>query len=148
MSEIRTSFYEAINKANVHKPKVNKIKKFSFSETPSIEDQIKSVMNESAVISEPEPVDNMAVVEWMNSLTKKDETTWEAEKRAQSEEKTINELREKARKEYNLFNRMNERIFLSSASSAAGAGAGGTRRTEDDTENTYVESGYVQNYVV
>ena len=148
MSEIRSSFYEAINKANTQKPKVNKVRKFSYNEAPSIEEQIKSVINESAIIAEPEPVDNTTVVEWMFNSTKGMMTESELKELETIEE--INRLRIEARKEYNRLNRMNERAFLptSSSTAAAGAGAGGSRRTEDDTENTYVENGYVQNYVV
>jgi hypothetical protein len=147
MSEIRASFYEAINKANTQKPKVNKVRRFSYNETPSIEEQIKSVINESAVIAEPEPIDNTTVVEWMYNSTKDMLTESELKELKVIEE--INKLRDEARKEYNLLNRMNERIFVpSAANAAAGAGSGGGRRNEDDTENTYVENGYVQNYVV
>lgn len=145
MSEIRASFYEAINKANTQKPKVNKVRKFSYNEAPSIEEQIKSVINESAVIAEPEPIDNTTVVEWMYNSTKGMLT--EAELRELKTIEEINKLRAEARKDYNLLNRMNERAFLpsSAASSAAGSGGG---KVQDDTENTYVENGYVQNYVV
>ena len=148
---MRTSFYEAINKANNQKPKVNKVRKFTIEDKPSIEEQIQQIMHESAIINDTKIINNSDLVNWLYDATKKSEKQIQLEKKLLEEEKELNKLRDEARKKYNDFNRLHERAFLPSSSSnaAAGAGAGGGGRLiQDDTENTYVVNGYVQNYVV
>jgi hypothetical protein len=152
MSQIRREFYEAINKANVQKPK-QVIKKFKPESKPSIEDQIQNILNESdsAILDCEVTINNQPLIDWLYEVTKKDTKTLELEKRVNQELEIINKLRDEARKKYNKLNRLNEfTAFNPSAaasSAAAGAGAGGRIRISV-TSNSYVVDDYVESYIV
>lgn len=157
MSEIRKEFYEAINRANLQKPKKT-IKKFSVKESISVEEQIKNILNESelAIIKDEVIINNQPLVEYLFNLTKKDEETLELEKRINQELEILNKLRDEARAKYNRLNRMNEFTSFSpsaaASSSAAGAGAGSGGGqiiiTTDPSTNSYVVDNYIDNYLV
>jgi hypothetical protein len=65
---------------------------------------------------------------------------------------TINKLRDEARRKYRELNRMNEFTAYNpsaASSAAAGAGGGGTIFiTKDNTTNSYVVDGYVEDYLL
>jgi hypothetical protein len=152
MSDIRREFYEAINKANNQKPK-KIVKKVKLEEHISIEAQIQNILNESnsAVLNCEVIINNQPLIDWLYELTKKDQETIELEKRINQELEILNKLREEARRKYRLFNSMNEFITFnpSAAASSAAAGAGGRIYiTIDNTTNSYVVDGYVEDYLV
>jgi hypothetical protein len=155
MSNIRREFYDAINKANVQKPK-KVIKKFSPKEELTLEKQIQNILNESdsAIIDCRVTINNQPLIDYLYEMTKKDEKTLELEARINQELEILNKLRDEARRKYNQFNRIHEYTAFSpsaaaAASSAAGAGAGGHLIISvDPTTNSYVVDGYVEDYLV
>jgi type II secretory pathway component GspD/PulD (secretin) len=153
MSNIRREFYDAINKANIQKPKKT-IKKFSPKEELTLEKQIQNIIDnsDSAIIDCNVTINNQSLVDYLYEMTKKDTETLELERKVLKELEIINKLRDEARKKYNLLNRMNEfTSFNPSAASSAAAGAGGGGRltiSVDPTTNSYVVDGYVEDYLV
>ena len=156
MSNIRREFYEAVNKANVQKPK-KVIKKFSPKEELTLEKQIQNILNESdsAIIDCRVTINNQPLIDYLYEMTKKDEKTLELEARINQELEILNKLRDETRRNYNQFNRIHEYTAFNpsaasaAASSAAGAGAGGHLIISvDPTTNTYVVDGYVEDYLV
>ena len=154
MSNIRREFYDAINKANVQKPKKN-IKKFSLKEEFNLESQIASILetSDSAVLDCQVVINNQSLIDYLYEMTKKDEETLELEKIINHELEILNKLRDEARRKYREFNKMNEFTSFnpsaaSSAAAGAGAGGGGTIFiTIDNTTNSYVVDGYVEDYL-
>jgi len=153
MSNIRREFYDAINKANIQKPKKT-IKKFSPKEELTLEKQIQNIIDnsDSAIIDCNVTINNQSLVDYLYEMTKKDTETLELERKVLKELEIINKFRDEARKKYNLLNRMNEfTSFNPSAASSAAAGAGGGGRltiSVDPTTNSYVVDGYVEDYLV
>jgi len=152
MSEIRREFYDAINKANVQKPK-KVVKKFTQKEELTLEKQIQNILenSESAILDCQIIVNNQPLIDWLYEVTKKDDNTIALEKRINQELEIINTLRDEARKKYNLFNRMNEFTSFqpnSASSAAAGSGGGTIWITTNNTTNTYVVDDYVEDYLV
>ena len=153
MSNIIKYFYDAINKANVQKPK-KVIKKFSPKEELTLEKQIQNIIDnsDSAIIDCTITINNQPLIDYLYEMTKKDEKTIELEARINQELEILNKLREEARKKYNQFNRIHEFTAFnpSAASSNASAGSGGghLRISVDPTTNTYVVDGYVEDYLV
>jgi hypothetical protein len=154
MSNIRREFYDAINKANVQKPKKN-IKKFLLKEEFNLESQIANILetSDSAVLDCQVVINNQSLIDYLYEITKKDEETLELEKIINHELEILNKLRDEARRKYRELNKMNEfTSFTPSAaasSAAAGAGAGGRIYiTIDNTTNSYVVDGYVEDYLV
>lgn len=156
MSDIRRDFYEAINKANIQKPK-KVVKKNLIKETVSIKEQIQNIIDncDSAIIDCTVTINNQPLIDYLYEITKKDEKTLELEAKINQELEILNKLRDEARKKYNRFNRMNETSFnpsaaaASSAAAGAGAGAGGRLIISlDPTTNSYVVDGYVEDYLV
>lgn len=155
MSDIRASFYEAINKANTQKPKP-KAKKSPLVEKVSIEQQIQNILNESnsAVIKDKVVINNQPLIDWLFEITKLTDKEIDLKEKINEEIRIINELREKARREYRLRNKMleftafNPTAAAAASSSAAGAGGGTIFITVDPTTNTYVVDDYVENYIV
>lgn len=151
MSNIRKDFYDAINKANVQKPK-KVIKKFSPKEELTLEKQIQNIIDnsDSAIIDCTITINNQPLIDYLYEMTKKDEKTMELEARINQELEILNKLREEARKKYNQFNRIHEfTAFNPSAAAAASSSAGGHLRISvDPTTNTYVVDGYVEDYLV
>jgi hypothetical protein len=151
MSNIRKDFYDAINKANVQKPK-KVIKKFSPKEELTLEKQIQNIIDNSnsAIIDCTITINNQPLIDYLYEMTKKDEKTMELEARINQELEILNKLREEARKKYNQFNRIHEfTAFNPSAAAAASSSAGGHLRISvDPTTNTYVVDGYVEDYLV
>lgn len=157
MSDIRTSFYEAINKANNQRPKQRQ-KKTPLVEKISIEQQIQNIINESnhAVIKDTIIINNQPLVDWIYQLTKLTTEEVEMRNKIDKELNLINKLRDEARKKYNRLNRVNEftafspSAAASSSSAGAGAGAGGGKIfiTVDPSTNTYVVDDYIDNYLV
>jgi hypothetical protein len=66
MSNIRREFYDAINKANVQKPK-KVIKKFSPKEELTLEKQIQNILNESdsAIIDCRVTINNQPLIDYL-----------------------------------------------------------------------------------
>lgn len=153
MSNIRKDFYDAINKANVQKPK-KVIKKFSPKEELTLEKQIQNILDESdsAILDCKVTINNQPLIDYLYEMTKKDEKTLELEARINQELEILNKLRDEARKKYNQFNRVHEFTAFNPSSAAAAssaAGAGGHLRISvDPTTNTYVVDGYVEDYLV
>jgi hypothetical protein len=159
MSDIRREFYEAINKANVQKPK-KAVKKSIIKESVSIKEQIQNIIGncDSAIIDCRITINNQPLIDYLYEITKKDEKSLELERKINQELEIINKLRDEARKKYNRFNRMNEFSSFNpsaaaAASSAAGAGAGAggggsLRISVDPTTNSYVVDSYVEDYLV
>jgi phosphomevalonate kinase len=153
MSNIRREFYDAINKANVQKPKKT-IKKFSPKVELTLEKQIQNILNESdsAILDCKVTINNQSLIDYLYEMTKKDTETIELEKMINQELETINKLRDEARRKYRELNRMNEFTAYNpsaASSSAAGAGGGGTIFiTKDNTTNSYVVDGYVEDYLL
>lgn len=155
MSNIRREFYDAINKANVQKPK-KVIKKFSVKKEFNLESQIANILenSDSAILDCQVIINNQPLIDYLYEMTKKDTETLELEKMINQELETINKLRDEARRKYNLLNRMNEFTAFnpsaaSSAAAGAGAGGGGTIFiTRDNTTNSYVVDGYVEDYLL
>jgi len=152
MSNIRREFYDAINKANVQKPKKT-IKKFSLKEEFNLESQIANILetSDSAVLDCQVVINNQSLIDYLYEMTKKDEETLELEKIINHELEILNKLRDEARRKYRDFNKMNEFIAFNpsaASSAAAGAGGGGTIFiTKDNTTNLYVVDGYVEDYL-
>ena len=161
MSDIRREFYEAINKANVQKPK-KAVKKSIIKESVSIKEQIQNIIGncDSAIIDCRITINNQPLVDYLYEMTKKDEKSLELERKINKELEIINKLRDEARKKYNRFNRMNEfssfnpsaaAAAASSSAAGAGAGAGGgggsLRISVDPTTNSYVVDSYVEDYL-
>jgi hypothetical protein len=153
MSNIRKEFYDAINKSNVQKPKKT-IKKFSPKKEFNLEDQIANILenSDSAILDCQIIINNQPLIDYLYEMTKKDTETIELETMINKELETINKLRDEARRKYNLLNRMNEfTSFNPSAASSAAAGAGGGGTifiTKDNTTNSYVVDGYVEDYLL
>jgi hypothetical protein len=153
MSNIRKDFYDAINKANVQKPK-KVIKKFSPKEELTLEKQIQNIIDnsDSAIIDCTITINNQPLIDYLYEMTKKDEKTMELEARINQELEILNKLRDEARKKYNQFNRIHEFTAFnpSAAASSAAAGSGGGHLiiSVDPTTNTYVVDGYVEDYLV
>lgn len=152
MSDIRREFYEAINKANVQKPK-KAVKKSIIKESVSIKEQIQNIIDnsDSAIIDCKVTINNQSLIDYLYEMTKKDEKTLELEARINQELEILNKLRDEARRKYRELNRMNEfTAFNPSAASsaAAGAGSGGGRISITNTKNTYVVDDYVEDYLV
>jgi hypothetical protein len=153
MSNIRREFYDAINKANVQKPKKT-IKKFSPKVELTLEKQIQNILNESdsAILDCKVTINNQSLIDYLYEMTKKDTETIELEKMINQELETINKLRDEARRKYRELNRMNEFTAYNpsaASSAAAGAGGGGTIFiTKDNTTNSYVVDGYVEDYLL
>jgi hypothetical protein len=151
MSDIRKEFYEAINKANVQKPK-KAVKKSIIKESVSIKEQIQNIIDnsDSTIIDCRVTINNQSLIDYLYEMTKKDEKTLELEARINQELEILNKLRDEARRKYRELNRMNEfTSFNTSSSSAASGGAGGGRIsiTKDNTTNSYVVDGYVEDYL-
>ena len=153
MSNIRREFYDAINKANVQKPKKT-IKKFSPKVELTLEKQIQNILNESdsAILDCKVTINNQSLIDYLYEMTKKDTETIELEKMINQELETINKLRDEARRKYRELNRMNEFTAYNpsaASSAAAGAGGGGTIFiTKDHTTHSYVVDGYVEDYLL
>jgi hypothetical protein len=151
MPDIRKEFYEAINKANVQKPK-KAVKKSIIKESVSIKEQIQNIIDnsDSTIIDCRVTINNQSLIDYLYEMTKKDEKTLELEARINQELEILNKLRDEARRKYRELNRMNEfTSFNTSSSSAASGGAGGGRIsiTKDNTTNSYVVDGYVEDYL-
>ena len=152
MSDIRREFYEAINKANLQKPK-KAVKKSIIKESVSIKEQIQNIIDnsDSAIIDCRITINNQSLIDYLYEMTKKCEKTLDLESRISQELEILNKLRDEARIKYRELNRMNEFIaFNPSAASSAAAGAGGGRIfiTTDNTTNSYVVDSYVEDYLV
>jgi len=152
MSDIRREFYEAINKANLQKPK-KAVKKSIIKESVSIKEQIQNIIDnsDSAIIDCRITINNQSLIDYLYEMTKKYEKTLELESRINQELEILNKLRDEARRKYRELNRMNEfTAFNPSAASSAAAGAGGGRIfiTTDNTTNSYVVDSYVEDYLV
>ena len=146
MSDIRREFYEAINKANLQKPK-KAVKKSIIKESVSIKEQIQNIIDnsDSAIIDCRITINNQSLIDYLYEMTKKCEKTLDLES------EILNKLRDEARIKYRELNRMNEfTAFNPSAASSAAAGAGGGRIfiTTDNTTNSYVVDSYVEDYLV
>ena len=151
MSDIRREFYEAINKANLQKPK-KAVKKSIIKESVSIKEQIQNIIDnsDSAIIDCRITINNQSLIDYLYEMTKKCEKTLDLESRISQELEILNKLRDEARIKYRELNRMNEFIaFNPSAASSAAAGAGGGRIfiTTDNTTNSYVVDSYVEDYL-
>lgn len=152
MSDIRREFYEAINKANLQKPK-KAVKKSIIKESVSIKEQIQNIIDnsDSAIIDCRITINNQSLIDYLYEMTKKCEKTLDLESRISQELEILNKLRDEARIKYRELNRMNEfTAFNPSAASSAAAGAGGGRIfiTTDNTTNSYVVDSYVEDYLV
>ena len=152
MSDIRREFYEAINKANLQKPK-KAVKKSIIKESVSIKEQIQNIIDnsDSAIIDCRITINNQSLIDYLYEMTKKCEKTLDLESRISQELEILNKLRDEARIKYRELNRMNEFIaFNPSAASSAAAGAGGGRIfiTTDNTTTSYVVDSYVEDYLV
>lgn len=155
MSDIRSSFYEAINKANTQKPKPRP-KKVRPVEKISLEEQVNLILNESysALIDTSIVINNQPLIDWLWEKTKLDEKEQLRNQKIEKELKLINDLREVARKEWRNRMRMleftafNPSAAAAAASSSAGAGGGRLVITVDPSTNTYVVDDYVDNYLV
>ena len=152
MSDIRREFYEAINKANLQKPK-KAVKKSIIKESVSIKEQIQNIIDnsDSAIIDCRITINNQSLIDYLYEMTKKCEKTLDLGSRISQELEILNKLRDEARIKYRELNRMNEfTAFNPSAASSAAAGAGGGRIfiTTDNTTNSYVVDSYVEDYLV
>ena len=108
MSDIRREFYEAINKANLQKPK-KAVKKSIIKESVSIKEQIQNIIDnsDSAIIDCRITINNQSLIDYLYEMTKKDSNALEIERKINEELEIINRLRDEARKKYNRLNRIN-----------------------------------------
>jgi hypothetical protein len=149
MSDIRSSFYQAINKANDYKPKPKKGKQ-PIEEKLSIDELILKTINEveSAISFEENIViNNEKIIEYIFNKVKDDNTL-----QRNKEIDKINKERDIRRREW--VKKMREleiierasTVSSSSAAAGAGAGAGGGRRQQLQKyyELGFIELGYIE----
>jgi hypothetical protein len=150
MSDIRSSFYQAINKANDYKPKPKPKKvKQPIEEKLSIDELILKTINEveSAISFEENIViNNEKIIEYIFNKVKDDNTL-----QRNKEIDEINKERDIRRREWVKKMRELEIIerapTVSSSSAAAGAGAGGSgnrRQLQKYFELGFIEFGYIE----
>ena len=101
MSDIRREFYEAINKANLQKPK-KAVKKSIIKESVSIKEQIQNIIDnsDSAIIDCRITINNQSLIDYLYEMTKKCEKTLDLESRISQELEILNKLRDEARIKY------------------------------------------------